>query len=1764
MDSKLSTTNSRTENSSLTEQTSPNGNNVIVFRKNRFAHMQVCQLEILARNNTLKRQIFVDLIKNTNFAAHGSKFYRLYEIMQKGRTIPCFQATTCRREVLVRLADGEVTIGLSLKDNDFQKLWDRISPLVVYDAQILGFTLNHNVQVPESFDHLATTLGTLLDGLNVSRTIASKLISLVCKLTILFSSKFKRTVVIATLVDILVTMEIGMAQAQEIVNSISGYLRVAFNYLTNAVVAQVDQEPVVAITVILSTLVGSMLMGAIPKATQIDTCVSGVKKLGDTMRGLDSSWKVFEKIANYVFQKVFEWKEGHPVAIEEMETFITGVTEWFHEVQTLAALNTAERIAIEPETCQQIERLHATGLRYSQMATEFKLDRRIMEPFNVHWRLIQTLFDKATASGAFRSGPRIEPVVIYLFGESGVGKSGMTYPLAIELLKIDGMTEVDGRKDFTRDIYMRNPEQEYWDNYRNQRICIYDDFAQAVDSVSNPNPEFFEIIRTGNLAPYPLHMASLEQKANTFFKSRVVICTSNTNIGQIRPASIVSADAVKRRIDVCMEVRVRPEFQVDTVGEFEPQRLDPQKVWRRLGVRHSTEVYEFQPVNPIDGHNAGRPMSYRQLVRLCSRVYQNRYTRSQAIFQHLEEIAQAPRLDAQIATEELERKHQEIRNMDYGVQLVTAKQMKKWNKDTVRYFIDNLAEYNQIYSDDFREAFVPLTLIEDDDQLHEAFMTQIQNFDQVFRSPFADAWVKRRLDEHFDIYSDLLACIILDIKPTGFATILLRRLKRAATQFRNLVMHWFQDIKAKIRDHPYLTVGLITIPVVLGMMGVWFHKGKVPLTTANHTGLERGRRTKHAHVCVLCHSKYVHTHLIELEMERDSQICTKCEKNFLQIELDNYIVFENQCNRVIYAFAKEDFEHDDIRPVVISTNFTEFDKVCKEKMQFVLTNPEDHAVKMAVEIASSGDILTRKKPIVRTELAASGDIHTRKPQALRVELAKSGDEQTKKKEMIRTEANAEVATDPNCLAISKKVLNNMYNLDVLDKNQAVARMKVTFLRGRVAITAGHLRPYLEKYPYVRLWNKSKPQGHLIPTKALKLADVHGKDGIRKDQMLIEFPSVHDHADITGSIVGPNEMSKFTTTLGCLLVPCDDGAVMKYGNIRAHDSTLYYEDAKMNNRLQIRQRYEYDTFETMAGDCGSLLMAVSKTLPKKIIGLHVAGAVGIGVSSPLNIADIENAFMGFSLTAQVSVSWDDIVEEHLFADECALPEGNFTAIGKVPKGIMRAVKTELRPSLIHDVVTPHITIPAALTPQKRDGVWIDPLELGLKKAGQIPPFIDEDKMQIALRDMERVVNSNVDPEHQKILTPFEAVTGIECDPFMAPINRNTSPGYPFVFDRGNTPGKRKWLGFEEYTLDPELEKMILFRIDQAKKNIRLPTVWTDTLKDERRPIEKVKALKTRAFSAGPMDYTLAFRMYFLGFAAHVAKNRIDNEISIGTNVYSDDWTRTALRLKKKGPHVIAGDFSNFDGTLLLQVLEPMVEIVNAFYGDGEENAQVRRVLWKEICNSVHLKGDQLYLWTHSQPSGCPVTAILNSIYNSITMRYVWLDVVPEDYQTMRAFNQHVSMVSYGDDNCVNISPEVIEFFNQVTIAEGYARIGMTYTDETKSGEMIPYRSLSEIAYLKRTFVWNEEEMQYVAPLSLDTVLEMTNWIRGDMDCEQRTIDNIETSCFELSLHGREIFEKWTRKYIDATRNFRVRPMILTYDEYRKVEAVKQGRLTAAQY
>jgi hypothetical protein len=209
------------------------------------------------------------------------------------------------------------------------------------------------------------------------------------------------------------------------------------------------------------------------------------------------------------------------------------------------------------------------------------------------------------------------------------------------------------------------------------------------------------------------------------------------------------------------------------------------------------------------------------------------------------------------------------------------------------------------------------------------------------------------------------------------------------------------------------------------------------------------------------------------------------------------------------------------------------------------------------------------------------------------------------------------------------------------------------------------------------------------------------------------------------------------------------------------------------------------------------------------------------------------------------------------------------------------------------------------------------------------------------------------------------------------------------------------------------------VDELIEDCRIGKIsnvfFVDTLKDERREKAKVDVGKTRVFSAGPQHFVVAFRKYFLPFAAWLMHNRIDNEVAVGSNPYSLDWERIAKRLKSKGKHVIAGDFGNFDGSLVAQILwaifweifVPWLEMFNDLNSqEGRDILKICLGLWAHLVHSVHIFGDNVYMWTHSQPSGNPFTVIINCLYNSIIMRVSWIRIMRRDcpnFMSMKFFS-----------------------------------------------------------------------------------------------------------------------------------------------------------------
>lgn len=748
-------------------------------------------------------------------------------------------------------------------------------------------------------------------------------------------------------------------------------------------------------------------------------------------------------------------------------------------------------------------------------------------------------------------------------------------------------------------------------------------------------------------------------------------------------------------------------------------------------------------------------------------------------------------------------------------------------------------------------------------------------------------------------------------------------------------------------------------------------------------------------------------------------------------------------------------------------------------------------------------------------------------------------------------ATGEMVLDHNAHQLSLNVPKNMYMLycgNNTGKGAVWTRMLNGFiLKGRVMLTNRHGLGQLVSYKYLHMQNAcGKTYTYEVSQLVIQAYTTNRTDDVGIIVLPRTFPP---HTDFTNHLVKKDQLGGIRSTSASLLTY----DFVPPGTVRSVRSQVLAE-MKTENRYMTTNMdgtttthtcgtcYTYNAI-TQPGDCGAVLVATNKQVPNKILGFHVWGFMdnigGAYIVTQEEVAGILEDMPGMAQCALISRENENGI------DDRRLQDTNYMLMGTT-EPVKTSRKTRLRRTPL-DYTEPK-TAPAMLGPRR----GIDPHEIGVRKYSRDTPLLDQAVVDAARDSYAKKLLSGDRREHFRQysrLTKEQATAGIPEEEFIAPIERSTSPGYPYCLEQRKKRGKQSWIS-EDYEISDDLANDIDERTDLLARGIGKKTIWVDNLKDERRPMEKVTKGKTRIFCGGPMDYTIVFRMFFLGFAAFVMHNRISNEVAVGINVYKE-WRALEKHLRTKGNRIVAGDFSKFDSTLNPQILFAVLDVVNMWAGD--EYSMEREILWQDIVFSCHISKTQVYQVAHGNPSGNPLTSILNSMYNSIASRVAYTNQTGKHPDE---FDEDIVMISYGDDSVLGISLNVD--MGQDDWTKAYATLGMEYTREDKTeNDGTQYRKLEEVTFLKRGFKVLKHTYIVSAPLELNTVVEIPLWIKTDIGIEDETVNNLETAFTELSLHGKETYDHWTTiMYENARKKMTKLPLLPSWESmYETVTTIK---------
>jgi hypothetical protein len=371
----------------------------------------------------------------------------------------------------------------------------------------------------------------------------------------------------------------------------------------------------------------------------------------------------------------------------------------------------------------------------------------------------------------------------------------------------------------------------------------------------------------------------------------------------------------------------------------------------------------------------------------------------------------------------------------------------------------------------------------------------------------------------------------------------------------------------------------------------------------------------------------------------------------------------------------------------------------------------------------------------------------------------------------------------------------------------------------------------------------------------------------------------------------------------------------------------------------------------------------------------------------------------------------------------------------------------------------------------------------------------------------------------------AINGCPGLEYCDKMNRKSSAGAPYK--RPKT--KLMYFIDEACSTDmdvvDEIKDTVKAMIATYQRGERVHTVYCGHLKDEPVTFEKSHLGKTRVFTASGMAYTLVVRMHLLSVIIFMQKNRFTFETGPGTVVQSLEWESIREHLVQHGEdRIIAGDYSKFDkrmpANVILAAFDIIIDIcVKAKYTDAEL-AVVRGIAYDTAFPTVDFNGDLIEFYG-SNPSGHPLTVIVNGIVNSLYMRYCYIVLQPMAHSS---FKENVALMTYGDDNIMGVS-KTAPWFNHTAIQKVLCDADIGYTMADKEAVSVPYIHIDDSNFLKRTWRWDEDVGAYVAPLDRSSIEKMLTVCvaKKNIGRPQHAMQVIATALREYFWYGKEEFE-----------------------------------------
>lgn len=337
------------------------------------------------------------------------------------------------------------------------------------------------------------------------------------------------------------------------------------------------------------------------KKNAVAAMVTLVSKFAPFVAGATTMAEVFMEFAQWTVDKLMHLLGGEP--IEFFRKRAKQVTEWIGDV--MREISSTDNEVGKPE---RVVRLYKDGLMLKAEYVNTPAYSDIERAF----RELDRVYNSYAAALAQMKASRPEPLCFVLQGDPGVGKSAMLAMLhgyVMAYLYPDEVRKcLEQGIDVSSMMFQKDPGP-YFDGYDPERHKTFaiDDGGTAIPVAGVPDNDYMTVMRVINTAPCPLEMAELSGKGTTYFRSALVLITTNLTTEQwTRWAEMVvtTPAAVVRRLRMFASVKVKQDRTGPSGIKIRPECCEQEDSWMITIKQEGSETRSFDNIRVLARHIA--------------------------------------------------------------------------------------------------------------------------------------------------------------------------------------------------------------------------------------------------------------------------------------------------------------------------------------------------------------------------------------------------------------------------------------------------------------------------------------------------------------------------------------------------------------------------------------------------------------------------------------------------------------------------------------------------------------------------------------------------------------------------------------------------------------------------------------------------------------------------------------------------------------------------------------------------------------------------------------------------------------------------------------------------------------------------------------------------------------------------------------------------------------------------------------------------------